>query len=437
MPKLVAKYKLPMVKLPRAMTFRNADDTVNSQGHIMHRVEGMFRVKGKSLPTRFYVANIGRDDAILGMPWIRKYNPEINWRTGQLTINDKIIAQQLRIQQYQDKHEPPTGTLWGLPPPQTLQHLALSFIEAQYDYIEEERLIHNPIKIITQLLEANQQVNRMNKSTEIAIAAKQGKVEKSLEELLPDYALEYKRVFEKKAAERFPPSTPWDHAIDFKKDFDPHKHRTWHKIYLLTVVERQELQKFMDENEAKGFIRKSSSPLVSPFFFVSKKGSSLRPVQDYRTLNEGTVKNVYPLPLIDDLINKVQGATVFTKFDIRAGYNNVRIKDGDQWKAAFNTPLGLYEPIVMFFGLCNAPATFQSMMNHIFADMIREGWLIIYMDDMLIISNDLETHRIQTKKVLKRLQEHDLYLKAKWVYVSDSRVINSRGGVDLRDEMRP
>ncbi|PIL25060.1 hypothetical protein GSI_12949 [Ganoderma sinense ZZ0214-1] len=77
----------------------------------------------------------------------------------------------------------------------------------------------------------------MNKSTEIAIAAKQGKVEKSLEELLPDYALEYKRVFEKKAVERFPPSTPWDHTIDFKKDFDPHKHRTWHKIYPLTVVE--------------------------------------------------------------------------------------------------------------------------------------------------------------------------------------------------------
>ena len=76
------------------------------------------------------------------------------------------------------------------------------------------------------------------------------------------------------------------------------------------------------------------------------------------------------MPLIDNLINKVQGATIFTKLDIRAGYNNVRIRDGDQWKAALNTPLGLYEPMVMFFGLCNAPATFQSMMNEVFADMI-------------------------------------------------------------------
>ena len=410
--KLVEKYNLPTVKLPRPLTFRNADDSVNRQGTITHRVEGNFIVKDKTLPTRWYVANLGRDDIILGMPWIKRYNPTINWRTGSVTISNKTIVEQQKLQQYQATHDPPPGTVWGLPAPGTLQHLVLSFVETLGDILEEEPLTHSPAKVIDRLLQMTAYVNRTNKSTEIAIEARKNKVEKPLDELLPAYALEFRSVFEKKAADRFPPSTPWDHAIELKKEFDVHKRRTWSKIYPLSVTEQEELRKFIDENMAKGFIRESSSSLASPFFFVSKKDGTLRPVQDYRALNEATVKNVYPLPLIDDLINKVQGATIFTKVDIRAGYNNIRIKEGDQWKASFNTPLGQYEPMVMFFGLCNAPATFQSMMNHIFDDMIREGWLIIYMDDILILSHDLEVHRTRTKRVLKRLQEHDLYLKA-------------------------
>ena len=93
-----------------------------------------------------------------------------------------------------------------------------------------------------------------------------------------------------------------------------------------------------------------------------------------------------PLPLISDLIDKVKDAKLFTKFDIRSGYNNIRIKEGDEWKAAFITPRGLFEPTVMFFGLSNSPATFQRFMNDSFKDMIAEGWLIVYMDDMLITS---------------------------------------------------
>jgi Reverse transcriptase (RNA-dependent DNA polymerase) len=127
--------------------------------------------------------------------------------------------------------------------------------------------------------------------------------------------------------------------------------------------------------------------MVSPFFFVAKKDSeTLQPCQDYWYLNEGTVKNAYPLPLIRDLMDKLQGAQWFTKMDIRWGYHNIRIKDRDQWKAAFKTNRGLFEPMVMFFGLCNSPPTFQAMMNDIFKDMLHKGWVIIYMDDILIFS---------------------------------------------------
>ena len=127
-------------------------------------------------------------------------------------------------------------------------------------------------------------------------------------------------------------------------------------------------------------------------------------MQDYRRLNEWTIRNRYPLPLISELISRVQGASLFSKFDIRWGYNNVRIKEGDEWKAAFITNQGLFKPRVMFFGLTNSPATFQTMMNAIFAEELRENWLTIYMDDILVhTSDDVAAHREKVHKVLQKL----------------------------------
>ena len=118
------------------------------------------------------------------------------------------------------------------------------------------------------------------------------------------------------------------------------------------------------------------------------------------------------MPLISELISHVQGASLFSKFDIRWGYNNVHIKEGDEWNAAFITNQGLFEPRVMFFGLTNSPATFQTMMNAIFADELRENWLTIYMDDILIhTTNDITAHREKVHKILQKLRQDDLYLK--------------------------
>lgn len=151
--------------------------------------------------------------------------------------------------------------------------------------------------------------------------------------------------------------------------------------------------------------------MASPFFFILKTDGSLRPVQDYRRLNEFTIKNRYPLPLIQELIDKLRYAKVFTKLDVRWGYNNVRIKEGDEWKATFRTNRGLFEPTVMFFGLCNSPSTFQRMMNDILRDFINEGHVIVYLDDILIFTDDVEEHRRLVHWVLQRLREHKLYLK--------------------------
>ena len=150
--------------------------------------------------------------------------------------------------------------------------------------------------------------------------------------------------------------------------------------------------------------------MASPFFFVDKKGGDLGPVQDYRALNDITIKNAAPLPLIPELIDKLRRARYYTKFDVRWGYNNICIKEGDEWKAAFKTPLGLFEPTVMTFGLCNTPATFQTFMNNIFEDMIDAGQVVVYLDNILIFSEQLPTLNNLSSEVLRRLEKFDLYL---------------------------
>jgi len=139
---------------------------------------------------------------------------------------------------------------------------------------------------------------------------------------------------------------------------------------------------------------------MASFFFMKKKDGSLQPVQDYRQLNEATIKNKYPLPLIQELIDKVQGVKYFTKLDIRWGYNNVRIGEGDEWKVVFQTNRGLFEPLVMYFGMYNSPTTFQLMMDILFRELIMSGKIIIYMDNILIFTQTIEEHRSIVQQVL-------------------------------------
>ena len=140
----------------------------------------------------------------------------------------------------------------------------------------------------------------------------------------------------------------------------------------------------------------------------------MRLVQDYQVLNSYTVKNSHPLPLISKLIDWVAKALLFSKVDVRKGFNNIQIKEGNEWKATFKTNRGLFEPTVMFFGLTNSPSTFQSMMDTIFKDLVLTGKVVIYMDSILIATPDDLTHHQQlVHRVLDRLKEHNLYLKLK------------------------
>jgi hypothetical protein len=185
----------------------------------------------------------------------------------------------------------------------------------------------------------------------------------------------------------------------------------------MTRGEDTALEKFLDEMVAKGYIHLSKSPYASPFFFVKKKDGKLRPVQDYRRLNSHTVWNQYPLPLIAQLIADLSGTNIFSKVDICQGYNNIRIKKGDEWKAAFKTKFGHWEPLVMFFCLTNSPSTFQEMMNVIYKDVIEKhtarGTIIcIYMDDIAIATTGtLQDHIDAVRDILHVAEQHDLYFK--------------------------
>src|SRR6202047_2165935 len=181
--------------------------------------------------------------------------------------------------------------------------------------------------------------------------------------------------------------------------------------YPLSPKGQKSLQEFIDKNLRTGRICPSKSPMALPFFFVKKKDSALRPTQDYRKLNAATIKNRYPLPLIGELIDKLGGAKVSVKMDMRWGYNNIRIKEGGEWKAAFHTNIGLFEPTVMFFGLTNSPTTFQTFMNNIFHDLIAQGHVAVYMDDILIFTEMHEQHEKIVREVLRILREHNLFLK--------------------------
>jgi len=131
------------------------------------------------------------------------------------------------------------------------------------------------------------------------------------------------------------------------------------------------MEKYINDSLAAGIIRPSSSPAGAGFFFVDKKDKTLRSCIDFRGLNAITIKNRYPLPLISSAFELLQGATIFSKLDLRNAYHLVRIKDGDEWKTAFNTPSGHYEYLVMPFGLSNAPAVFQGLVNDVLGDLLN------------------------------------------------------------------
>ena len=174
-------------------------------------------------------------------------------------------------------------------------------------------------------------------------------------------------------------------------------------------MESAEIKKKIQELLDKGIIRPSSSPCGSPIVLVPKKDGTWCMCVNFRALNKITVKKCYPLPRIDYLLDKLKDENYFTKLDLRSGYHQIRIVEGDIWKATFKTKQGLFEWLVMPFGLCNAPGTFMHVMNDVLRPFLDE-FIIVYLDGILIFSKYRDEHVMHVRNVLDALKKEQLYL---------------------------
>jgi len=326
--------KLPFKRLAKEHPLFNVDGLTNKSGSIKYYVDLEMQMGTKQTNMRFFLTDMGDHKVIVGYPWFAANQPKIDWAQGQIDTTQLLLilrsSNVLKPQFDPSTHDLPDPT------------------ESKILYIGR---IHIEPRIACQTMSSTlvEEHDRPH-----------------LDPIPAEYRCHHK-VFSKEATQCFPESCMWDHTIELKPGAPSILPG---KIYTLLQLELQELQKFVKEHLAKGYICPSKSPYTTPFFFIKKKDRKLQPVQDYRHLNKWTIRNRYPLPLIPQLINQVRMKKLFTKFNVRWGYNNVHIKKGDKWKAAFITNEGLYELTVMFFSMTNSPATFQAMMNTIFEDEI-------------------------------------------------------------------
>ena len=378
--KFASQHHMLKEPLEHPIQLFNIDGSLNEAGSITHKVRLTLKVGQDKEKFDFFLTSLGPEKVILGLPWLWHWNPQIDWQEGTMRLN----ADQ------------------GVGP----ESLELEVTKIAANRMEHRRLLAE------QVIESSQDkllcLAGFTYSQQIAEKAMAAKGKKMFEEMVPKQYWDFAIVFSKEESQRLPRHQPWDHAIDL----EPDAVQKWKiKSYPMSPNEQLELDKFLTKHIQKGYLVPSKSSMASPVFFIKKKDRELQLVQDYRRLNKITIKNRYPLPLAADIINRLTKVQYFTKFDVRWGYHNICIHEGDEWKGAIVTNRGLYKPKVMYFGMTNSPATFQALMNLVFADLIAKEEVAVYMDDILIYSKHLKEHCQVVRKVLKRLEHYDLYLK--------------------------
>ena len=366
-------------------------------------------------------------DIILGIPWLKTHNPNIDWLSERLQFNRCNCN---------SKSPPPIkkGTL-------RQQIFEEAGMMTSNDYsvwkIPSESLTPLSIQIcspegFTESLESSEKVgllwhtwHKVKKKVKPALSSlmnsiKKGpsnkKPQKGAEEtantepitVLPKDYQEFKPMFDLEKYMGLPEYQPWDHKIPLQPNTTP----PFRSLFALTLKELDALKKYIVEKTRLGHIRPSTSSAGAPILFAKKKDGSLRLCVDYRGLNNITIKNKYPLPLIQELLQRLSEAKYFTKLDLKDGYNHIRMAKGEEWKTAFRTRYGHFEYLVMPMGLTNAPASFQELINNTLREFLDTS-VIVYLDDILIYSKSYSQHIKDVRAVLRRLREKKFFCNLK------------------------
>jgi len=358
----------------------------------------------------FYVTSLDSCcSLVLGHSWLTRYNPLIDWVTGSISFRPPSVLQS-------PASVPPVETLVNLPFPPTENPLQFTPSETPLSNPKRPHIaiISAPALLRASRLSGSKTFSLQFRST---LQAKSTTISEKINlSAIPEEYHKYTNVFSKSKAETLAPHCPYDLRIDLEKD----SHPPVGTIYLLSKFEQEMLKEFIDKNLTNGFIRSTSLPHGAPVLFVKKKDGSLWLCIDFHGLNKITKKDQYPLPLISDLLDFPCKACIYTKIDLQHAYHLVRITEGDEWKTAFWTCYGTFKWSVMPFGLTNTPAAFQRFMNDVFSNLL-DVCVVVYLDDILIYSNDITQHQKHVKEVLKRLRKAGLYAKAeKCEFHSDS-----------------
>ena len=411
----VKTHKLDVIPLKRPCRLQLADDKIVP--NITHMARVKFRLGIGHLDEIWcMITTLGKFDLILGMPWLELHDPDPKFSDRSLTFkSDYCITHCLT----QCK---PVTIYSGKPMPKRLTTSQYDIAEiSAYAFMKMSELRHNEViamwpQHFEMLEDCSNEACASLTADVSAITAEDyekffDKIEKTpltkkaLKTMVPSEYHEWLDVWNPVQANKLPPRRSVDHRIDLKEGALPPAK----KAYGMSREQASVVKKYIDDMLGKGYIRPSTSPYAAPVLIVKKPDGGLRVCVDYRALNALSIKNRNAPPLIRETLSRLCRAKRYTKFDIIAAFNEIRIKEGHEEKTAFLTRYGLYEYVVMPFGLCNAPGTFQAFINEVLREYL-DVFCTAYLDDILIYSDTIEDHTSHVNAVLQKLHENKMYL---------------------------
>lgn len=408
-PSFILKHSLATTILEEPQNLTLFDGTPAKDGQLTHLSDLQCNIGNHREELAMYVTTLQPDvDIVLGKSWLGYHNPAINWAKNTVTFSSGTCQEECLRQgptTTQGKSQETTPSIAFVSASaftysvesKDSQLYAISIQEI--DQVLNQRAAYaRPDHVSSNNLDQELERNRNQRSETEELAM--------LKDKIPSEYHDFMNLFLKKGAEQLPPHRYVDHEIPLVPDARP----PFGPLYSMSTKELQVLKDYLDENLSKGFIRASSSSAAAPVLFVRKADGSIRVCVDYRALNDLTIKNRYPLPLISETLQRLSQAKIITRQDLRWAYNLIRIKKGGEWKTAFRTRYGLFEYLVMPFGLTNAPATCQQFVNDVLRQFL-DVFCVCYLDDIMIYSQDPLEHVTHVRMVLEKLREAGLYVK--------------------------